>query len=173
MSRSAASAGSERINRVGRDGGFDVRLEPLAAHNIDGTIEQRRDVILERDILVDADPGGRIDFDHDVDIAVGPVVAAGTRAEQGGMADAARPQGGLVLPQPVYDVLPIFHVIPVYILYITTRLPRRKAKTCPSRCKHRKERGFCSFRQLRPSVEQCDCTRNCGKAALSAAALTR
>src|SRR4051795_2839940 len=103
MSRSAASAGSECINRVGRDGGFNVRLEPLAAHNIDGTIEQRRDVILERDILIDADPGGGIDFDHDVDVVVGPVVAARSGAEQGGMADAARAQGGLVLPQPLYD----------------------------------------------------------------------
>src|SRR4051795_265623 len=90
MSRSAASAGSECINRVGRNGGVDVRLEALAAHNVDGTIEQRRDVILERDILVDADPGCRIDFDHDVDVAVGPVVTSGTRAEQGSMADAAR-----------------------------------------------------------------------------------
>src|SRR4051812_46269859 len=117
MSRSAASARSERINRVGRDGGFDVRLEPLAAQDIDGTIEQRRDVILERNILVDADPGRGIDFDHDVDIAVGPVVAASLRAEQGGMADAARPQGGLVLPQPVDDFLPIGHVIPVYEMY--------------------------------------------------------
>src|SRR5690349_948212 len=118
MSRSAASGGSERINRVGRDGGFDVRLEPLAAHDIDGTIEQRCDVILERDILIDADPGGGIDFDHDVDVAVGPVVTAGTRAEQGGVADAARTQGSLVLPQPVDDFLPIFHVIPVYGMYI-------------------------------------------------------
>src|ERR1044071_1362113 len=123
MSRSAASAGSERINRVGRDGRFDVRLEPVAAHDIDGTIEQRGDVTLERDILVDADPGRRIDFDHDVDVAVGPFVAAGTRAEQGGMGDAVRAQGGLVLPQPVDDVLTIFHAIPVYSLYIITRLP--------------------------------------------------
>ena len=52
----AASGGSERKNCVGRDGGFDIRLEPVAAHDVDGTIEQRRDVILERDILVDADP---------------------------------------------------------------------------------------------------------------------
>src|SRR3954454_3456157 len=125
MSRSAASAGSERINRVDRDGGFDVRLEPLAAYDIDGTIEQRRDIILERDILIDADRGRRIDFDHDVDVAVGPVVAASTRAEQGGMADATRAQGGLVLPQPVDDFLPIGHAIPVFSMYITTRLPCR------------------------------------------------
>src|SRR3954452_1266929 len=116
MSRSAASAGSERINRVGRDGGFDVGLEPFAAHDIDGTIEQRRNVILECNILVDADPGRRIDFDHDIDVTVGPVVAAGTRAEQGGMADAARAQGGLVLPQPVYYFVPIGHAISVYDL---------------------------------------------------------
>src|SRR3954468_18644968 len=127
MSRSAASAESECINRVGRDGGFDVRLEPVAVHDIDGTIEQPRDVILERDILVDADPGRRIDFDHNVDVAVGPVVAAGTRAEQGGMADAARAQGGLILPQPVYDFLTIGHDIPVYGLYIIIQPPCRKA----------------------------------------------
>src|SRR3954453_1061 len=139
MSRSAASAGSERINRVGRDGGFDVRLEPVAAHDIDGAIEQRGDVILERDILVDADPGGGIDFDHDIDVAVGPVIAAGTRAEQGGVADAARPQSGFVLPQPVYDFLPISHVIPVYRMYIITDPPCRKAKVCPARRKRPKE----------------------------------
>src|SRR3954462_6513476 len=131
MSRSAASAGSECINRVGRNGGFDVRLEPVAAHDIDGTIEQRRDVILERDILIDADPGRRIDFDYDVNIAVGPVVTSGTRAEQGSMADAARAQGGLVLPQPVYDFLSIGHDIPIYGLYIIIQPPCRKANALP------------------------------------------
>jgi hypothetical protein len=89
MSLKAVDAASEGTNGVGRGGGTNVRLKPAAADDINRTVEQSRDAILERDVFVDADQGrrsgtpirdadqgGRIDFDHDLDVAVGPVVAA-------------------------------------------------------------------------------------------------
>src|SRR5205085_10087101 len=44
MSRSAAVAVSERINRIGYYGGANVRLQPRAADNIDRAVEQTGDV---------------------------------------------------------------------------------------------------------------------------------
>jgi hypothetical protein len=61
---SARGAASESKNGVGRRGGPEVGLEALAAHDIDRAVEQLRDVVLERDIFIDADPGGRIDLDQ-------------------------------------------------------------------------------------------------------------
>jgi hypothetical protein len=45
MSRSAAIAVSERINRVGCPGGADVRLQPVAADDIDRAVEQTGNVV--------------------------------------------------------------------------------------------------------------------------------
>ena len=45
MSRSAAIAASEGINRVGYNGGASVRLQPLAADNIDRAVKQAGDVV--------------------------------------------------------------------------------------------------------------------------------
>ena len=78
MSRNALSPASERINRVCNRRWPDVRLQTVAADDINRLIKQFRDVILERDILVDADSRRRIDLDHDIDVALGPVIA--TRA---------------------------------------------------------------------------------------------
>ena len=50
----------------------------------------------------------RRDFDQDVDVAVGAVVAARDRTEQRGMGDALRPQVGLALPELLYDLV-AFH----------------------------------------------------------------
>jgi hypothetical protein len=49
----------------------------------------------------------RRDLYQNIDVAIRPVVTARPRAEQGGMSHTARPQGGLVLFQPVNDVLSI------------------------------------------------------------------
>ena len=43
-------------------------------------------------------------FDHDVDVAVGAVVAGRAGTEQRGMRDAARPQVGLALLELFYDL---------------------------------------------------------------------
>lgn len=53
---------------------------------------KRLSIFLETDVVIDADPRLGIDLDHDVDVAIGPVVAARHRAEQSGAAHAARPQ---------------------------------------------------------------------------------
>jgi hypothetical protein len=50
----------------------------------------------------------RINFDHDIYIAAGPAVAARTRAKEGGVAHAARAQGGFVLPQFGDDLLFVY-----------------------------------------------------------------
>src|ERR1700687_3106971 len=90
MSRSAASAGLEGIDRINRRGGTDIGLEAVAVHHVDGTIKQARDEILEASIVEHGEMRLRIDFDHDIDIAVGTVVAARHRAEYSCPAHAAR-----------------------------------------------------------------------------------
>src|SRR5882672_803194 len=105
MSRSAAIAALESINRVGRGGGADVRLKTITVHNIDRTVEQAGYVVFQPGVVENGDVRRRIKFNHDVDVAVGPVVAARTRAEQGRVTDATGAQGGLVFPKPGEDFL--------------------------------------------------------------------
>jgi len=81
MSRNAVSAASEGIDGVGRGRRPHVRLKTLAADNINRTIEQLGDVILEGNLFVHAHLGRRIDLDHNIDVAVRPVVTARARAE--------------------------------------------------------------------------------------------
>ena len=59
MSLKAVDAASEGTNGVGRGGGTNVRLKPAAADDINRTVEQSRDAILERDVFIDADQGRR------------------------------------------------------------------------------------------------------------------
>jgi len=92
MSRRAAVAVSECIDGVGCGSGANVRRETVAADDINRALEQSWGIILERDVFIDANPGCRIDFNHDVYIAVGPVVATRPRAEQRGMTDITRAQ---------------------------------------------------------------------------------
>jgi hypothetical protein len=58
------------------------RLQPLPVHNINAPLKQAGDIVLDPDILVNTDRRIGIDLDHDVGVAVGPVVAACTRTEQ-------------------------------------------------------------------------------------------
>src|ERR1700735_2502631 len=90
MSCRGVDAASEGINSIARGGRANVGVESVAAYNINGAVEQPCDVILKRDIFKDANRRCRIDFDHDVDVAVRPVVAASARAEQRRVTDAAR-----------------------------------------------------------------------------------
>src|SRR6516162_9526537 len=107
MSRSAQVAMSESIDRVCGRGWPDIGLEAVAADDIDGAVEKFRDVILERNVFKDADPGSRIDLNHNIDVAVRPVVATRSRAKQGCVTDAPRAQRGLVRPQLGDDFLTV------------------------------------------------------------------
>src|SRR5271165_3830367 len=107
MSRSAPLAASEGINGIGRGSGANVRLKPGAVDNIDRAVEQAGDVLFRSGVIEDGDVCGRIKFDHDVDVAVGPVVAARTGAEQRCVTDATRAQSRFVFPQPGKDFLTV------------------------------------------------------------------
>src|SRR5271169_245801 len=107
MSLRVRVAGSESIDGIGRRGRPDVGLEALATNDIDRAVEEFCNVILERDVFIDADAGGGIDLDHDIDVTVGAVVAPRARAEQSRVTDAARAQGGFIFPQPGKDLLTI------------------------------------------------------------------
>src|SRR5438105_412045 len=84
---------SECIDRVGHRLGTNVGFEPLAAYDVDGLIEKSCNVFLEFHIIENRDAGVRIEFDHDVDIAIRAVVTTSHRAEQGSMLDPAPAQG--------------------------------------------------------------------------------
>src|SRR5215472_17848072 len=66
------NAASERINRVGRYGGPDVRLQPLAADNIERAVEKVCDVLLRTGVVENGNACCRVEFDHDIAVAVGP-----------------------------------------------------------------------------------------------------
>ena len=80
MSRSAAIAASKRIDGVGRDGWANVRLQPFPTHHVDRAVEQTGDIVLQAGVVENRNMGSGIEFNHNVDVAVGPVVA--TRASQ-------------------------------------------------------------------------------------------
>src|SRR6266851_2153173 len=107
MSRSAAVAALESIDGVGRGGGADVRLETVTVYNVNGAVEQTGNVVFQSGVVENGDVRRRIKFKHDIDVAVGPVVAARTRAKQGRVTDATGAQGWLVFPKPGEDFLTI------------------------------------------------------------------
>ena len=76
MSQRRVEAGSERINGVSDGGGPDIGLQAVAPHHTDASIEQPGDVVLDSDVFIDSDPDSGIDLDHDIDIAVGALLAA-------------------------------------------------------------------------------------------------
>jgi len=90
ISRSAAVVALESINGVGRRGRTKVGLKTVAVDDINRAVEQTGYVVFQSSVVKDSDAGHRIKFDHDIDITVGPVVAARMRAEQGRVTDAAR-----------------------------------------------------------------------------------
>src|SRR5437870_3279498 len=107
MSRRAAVAALESIDGVGRGGRTNVRLKPFTVDNINRAVEQTGNVIFEAGVVKDSDPGCRVKFNHDVNVAVGPVIAACTRAEQGSVTDTPRAQRRFVFPQPGKDFLTV------------------------------------------------------------------
>src|SRR5882724_2477003 len=120
MSRRAAVAVSECIDGVGRGSGTKVDLETVAADDVNRALKQSRNVVLERDVFIDANPGCRIDFNHDVYIAVGPVVATRPRAEQRHVTYTPRAQGRFVLPKLGKNFLTVhFSMIAGKIMFVS------------------------------------------------------
>jgi len=56
---------------MSRRGGTDMRFQPGAAHDVNGAIEQARDVLFQSHIIEHRDTGLRLDVDDDVEVAVG------------------------------------------------------------------------------------------------------
>ncbi len=90
VSAYAAAGALEGIDGVGRHGRTKIGFKSLAADDVHAAVEACCDVVFQSDIIEEADMGLRIDLDHDVDIAVRPIIASGPRAEQGDMRHAAR-----------------------------------------------------------------------------------
>src|SRR5579885_1451690 len=107
MSRNAPIAASERINCVRHRDGFYMRLQPVAIDNVDRPVKQACDIGLQADIAEQGDARRRVELYHDVDVAVGAIVPARSRAEQGRMADAAGAQRRLVVLQPGDDLVSV------------------------------------------------------------------
>src|SRR6266404_7095938 len=112
MSRRAAAAALESIDGVDFGARANIRLEPFTADDIDWAVKQSSDVVLQSGVVEDGDASRRVKFNHDVDVAVGPIVAARTRTKQCRMTHTARTQGCFVLPQPGKNFLSI-HRFPI------------------------------------------------------------
>src|SRR3954452_21608139 len=83
MSRSERSSALEGIDRIGNGSRTEVGLQAVAAHNIDRPVEQARDVLLQSYVVEHRNMRLRIDLEHDVDIAAGPVLTPRDGTEQG------------------------------------------------------------------------------------------
>src|SRR5438067_13472317 len=92
MSRSAVCSTSKGIDGISCHGGTDVGFEPVAAHHINLSLEQTRNILFKSDIPEHCHARLRVDLNHDVEVAVGPVGATRHRAKHGGVPDAARAQ---------------------------------------------------------------------------------
>jgi hypothetical protein len=55
---------------------LDIWLQAVTPHDIDAGIEQSGDQVLDGDVLIDPNPGPRIDLDHDINIAIRDLIAA-------------------------------------------------------------------------------------------------
>src|SRR5450756_2770470 len=81
INRFRGSFDLEGIDRVCRHGGANVGFERLAIDDIDRTGKKAGDVILQTHIGIDVLDGVGRNVDHDVDIAVGAIVATRSRSE--------------------------------------------------------------------------------------------
>ncbi len=69
-----------------------MRLECITIDDIDLPVEQTADKVFQTDIIEDCHARRRIELDHNVDIAVRPMVAPRTRTEQGSVTHTPRAQ---------------------------------------------------------------------------------
>src|SRR5262245_51612069 len=85
-----------------------IGLESLPVHDINRSVEQTGDEILQFDIVIDAEMSIRVQVDHDVDVAVRPRLASGNRAEDRSMLHTLSLEFGLVLFQYGNDALAVY-----------------------------------------------------------------
>ena len=81
---------SEHANRVPQGARAGKRLQPARRHKIDPSAQQIRQVKPDLRECYDADL--RLELDHDVDVAVRPILAARGRTEHGRVRDSAPPE---------------------------------------------------------------------------------
>src|SRR5580704_7297573 len=103
MSRNAASAVSERIDRVDGSRRPNIGLKVGPADDVYRLVKEPGDVILQPRVIENGDVRRGVEVDHDVDIAARAIVAARPRAEQRSVTDAPRPQRGFVFLEPSED----------------------------------------------------------------------
>src|SRR5882672_11694254 len=99
MSRSTPRSVSEGIDRIPRRRHAQMGLQSIAIDHINRPIEQAGNVVLQPYVIEESDMSLGINIDDDVEIAIRPAIAARNRAENGGVADSPRAQGGLVASQ--------------------------------------------------------------------------
>ena|ERR1700730_17158065 len=86
-SRSASRSASEGIDRIPCRWRAQIGLPGFAVDHVNAFRKQAGDVILQADVVEKRDVGLGVDIDHDVDVAVRTVFAAGHGAEHGSMRD--------------------------------------------------------------------------------------
>src|SRR5262245_52772045 len=86
----SAIAVSELHKSVGYHRGAKVRLQPLAAHDVDPAVEQTGDIFLLANVAENGDTRRRVKFNHDIDVAIRAGFTTCARAEQRRVTDAAR-----------------------------------------------------------------------------------
>src|SRR6266404_8152175 len=107
LSQRCGSEDLERIHRIALRQRADIGLQRLACDHIDRLAKEFGDIVLKPNIGVDVPNGLGIDIDQKVDVAVGTIVAAHSRTEQGGMGDTTLTQGVFVLPKPIENLLSV------------------------------------------------------------------
>src|SRR5258705_4647414 len=76
-----------------------MRLQSIAIDHINRPIEQAGNVVLQPYVIEESDMSLGINIDDNVEITIRPAIAARNRAENGGVTDSPRAQGGLVASQ--------------------------------------------------------------------------
>ena len=108
MSSSASRSASESIDRVGGCTRAKAWLQGFAVDHVNGALKQAGDVILQTRIVEHRGDNGGVEVNENINVAVGSLLVTRDGTEQGGMRNAMRPQVGLALPQPLYDLV-TFH----------------------------------------------------------------
>lgn len=73
----------------------------FAINHINWPVESASDEPLEADVIVDRYVSLGVDLNHDIRIAIGPIIASRPRSEQCGVRYASRSQSALVLSKCV------------------------------------------------------------------------
>jgi hypothetical protein len=82
-----------------------IGLQALAIDHINASVKQSGNVILQSDVIEKRNVSLEIDIDHDIEVAVRPILAPGHGAEHGGMGYAPRAQYALVATESGNGIL--------------------------------------------------------------------